>query len=229
LIGAGFAAIGTTSLGVAAANGLPDAEGLARAETLALAHRLGRLDCLFTVDIEAGFSEDPDEVAALAVELAVAGAVGVNLEDGRPDGTLAPVAEQQRLISAIATAAPQLYLNARTDTHWLRGESSLTDTIARASAYLDAGADGIFVPGLAAASDVATVVASVGAPVNVLYLPSRHTVRALADLGVRRVSYGSLLFRAALHAAVQTAQAVAAGQSTADDIPGYAEVQALLR
>jgi len=64
-------------------------------------------------------------------------------------------------------------------------------------------------------------------PVNILYTPGRHTVRQLADLGVRRVSCGSLLFRAALHAAVQTALAVARDEPVAGDIPGYAEIQRL--
>lgn len=86
LAAAGFAVVGTTSLGVAAAHGLRDAEGWARSETLALARRLGGLPCLVTVDIEAGFSDGPGEVADLAAELSAAGSVGVNLEDGRPGG-----------------------------------------------------------------------------------------------------------------------------------------------
>jgi 2-methylisocitrate lyase-like PEP mutase family enzyme len=86
---AGFAAIGTTSLGVAAANGLPDGKGVTRAETLALARRLRRLPCPVTVDVEGGFSDDPAEVADLAEEVAAAGAVGVNLEDGHADDAVA--------------------------------------------------------------------------------------------------------------------------------------------
>ncbi|WP_174514876.1 isocitrate lyase/phosphoenolpyruvate mutase family protein, partial [Streptacidiphilus anmyonensis] len=90
LAAAGFAAVGTTSLGVAAAAGLPDATGATRAETLRLARVIGRGAFLLSVDIEGGFSDDPGEVAALAVELSEAGAVGVNLEDGRADGSLTP-------------------------------------------------------------------------------------------------------------------------------------------
>src|SRR5579875_3746635 len=87
----GFTAIGTTSLGVAAAAGLPDAAGLARAETLALAERLTRLDCLISIDIEGGFSEEPAAVADLAEQLARFGVAGVNVEDGRGGGgSLAP-------------------------------------------------------------------------------------------------------------------------------------------
>ncbi|HET6214875.1 MAG TPA: isocitrate lyase/phosphoenolpyruvate mutase family protein [Micromonosporaceae bacterium] len=229
LSAAGFAAIGTTSLGVAASHGLPDAQGLARAETLALAERLTRLPCLLSVDIEAGFSEDPAEVAALVVRLAAAGAVGINLEDGRPQGTLAPIPRQLELIAAVKSAAPELFLNARTDTHWLAEgrPPALAETLARIEAYSAAGADGVFVPGLAGAADIRTVVEAVKVPVNLLAAPGRMTLREFADLGVRRVSCGSLLFRAALHTTVQTALAVSRDQPVMDGIPGYAEVERL--
>jgi 2-methylisocitrate lyase-like PEP mutase family enzyme len=230
LVAAGFTAVGTTSLGVAAAHGIPDAEGLARDETVALARRLGRLPCLVTVDIEAGFSEDPDEVARLAAELAAAGAVGVNLEDGHSGGTLADPSRQERLISAVKREAPDLFLNARIDTHWLGVDNSppLAGTLARAERYLAAGADGIFVPGLADDDLIGALVAAVAAPVNILYMPGRHSVDRLAALGVRRVSTGSLLFRAAVHAAVTTAQAIRSGAPIPADPQSYAEIQQLI-
>jgi 2-methylisocitrate lyase-like PEP mutase family enzyme len=214
LVAAGFRAIGTTSLGVAAAHGLPDAQGVARDQTVALARMLSRLDCMYTVDIEAGFSADPAEVAALVVELAGIGAVGVNLEDGRPTGTLAPVDVQCSLLAAVKAAAPQVFLNARTDTHWLGGYA-VDEAIARCRSYVEAGADGVFIPGLTAAEDIREVVRAVGVPVNVL------GNRAVAGLGVARISTGSLLFRAALGAAV----AVARGEEPSPGIPTYAEVQ----
>jgi 2-methylisocitrate lyase-like PEP mutase family enzyme len=230
LFAAGFPAVGTTSLGVAAAHGLPDAQGRARAETLALMRRLGALPGLVTVDVEAGFSEEPDEVAQTAAELSAAGAVGINIEDGRSDGTLTPVPQQVALIQAVKARAPELFVNARTDTHWLTGPEppGLDETLARADAYLAAGADGIFVPGIVAESDIQALVTRTGAPVNVLYLPRVHTVPRLADLGVRRISTGSLLFRAALHAAVRTARAVAEGHPVPGDLPSYADVQRLV-
>lgn len=225
LLDAGFAAIGTTSLGVAAAHGLPDGHGRAGAETLALARRLSRLPCLLSVDIEAGFSEDPAEVAELAARLAGTGAVGINLEDGRADGGLAPVDRQLELITAIKSRAPRLFLNARTDTHWLAKDPPLADTVARVEAYRAAGADGVFVPGLADEESIRTVVATTDAPLNVLFLPGRHTTGALADLGVARISYGSLLFRTAVHAAVTAALAIRDGEAFAPDgIPSYADI-----
>ncbi|MGY0072005.1 isocitrate lyase/PEP mutase family protein (plasmid) [Streptomyces sp. QTS137] len=227
LAAAGFAAIGTTSLGVAAAHGLPDAAGLARDETLALAMRLVRLPCPVTVDIEAGFSADPGKVVDLVAELADLGVVGINLEDGRGD-RLADIATQVALIGAVRERAPGVFLNARTDTFWLGVDASVAATLDRARRYVDAGADGIFVPGLAREEDIAAVTAAVPAPVNVLHLPALDLGR-LTELGVRRVSTGSLLFRAALNATVTTAVAVREGEPLPIGIPGYAEVDALSR
>ncbi|MCK2239865.1 MULTISPECIES: isocitrate lyase/phosphoenolpyruvate mutase family protein [unclassified Crossiella] len=222
---AGFAAIGTTSLGVAVAAGLPDAQGAARGETLALARLLTRLPCPVTVDIEGGFSTDPAEVGALAAELAAAGVAGVNIEDGRYAG-LADPGQQAELISAIRVAAPELFINARTDTFWL-GQGDIGETLRRVRRYVEAGADGVFVPGLVDTEGIRRVVGEAGAPVNLLFVPGRHSVAELGELGVRRVSTGSLLFRAALHAVVQTAAAVRDGRATAAGVPGYAEIDRL--
>jgi 2-methylisocitrate lyase-like PEP mutase family enzyme len=222
LCAAGFAAVGTTSLGVAAAAGLPDGEGATRAETVALARRIAGLPVPVTVDVEAGFGADPGELAA---ELAEIGVAGVNIEDGRPGGVLADPVAQARLVRAVKVAAPGVFVNARVDTYWL--DVDHTSTVDRARRYLDAGADGVFVPGLASEHDIAAVVAAVDAPVNVLHVPALG-VRRLAELGVRRISTGSLLFRAALHAAVRTACLVRDGLPVADGIPSYADVQGLV-
>lgn len=236
LADAGFAAVGTTSLGVAAAYGLPDGQAATRAETLALTRRIVRLPCLVSVDVEAGFSADPAAVGELCAEVAAAGAVGVNVEDGRPDGGLAPVAVQAALVAAAKAAGPRLFVNARVDTYWLAtvgagscGEPATpAETLRRAEAYLAAGADGIFVPGLTDPAVIGRLVGAVQAPLNVLATPGGPTVRQLAELGVRRVSTGSLLFRAALQATVQTARAVAGSDPVPPGIPSYAAVQRLV-
>ncbi|MEV8306378.1 isocitrate lyase/phosphoenolpyruvate mutase family protein [Streptomyces flavidovirens] len=217
---AGFEAIGTTSLGVASAAGKPDATGTARDETLHLGRRLARLPVPVTVDIEGGFGADPAEVAELAADLVRAGVAGVNIEDGRPDGTLAPLAFQRELISAVKEAAPALFVNARTDTYWLPGQ--VDETARRLSAYQEAGADGLFVPGLQDESVIAALTAEHEAPLNILYAPGRLTVARLAALGVARVSTGSLLFRAAVQHAVDVAGTVARGEVDAVGVPAYA-------
>lgn len=223
----GFAAIGTTSLGVAVANGLPDAAGMAREETLALAGRLVRLPCPVTVDIEAGFSTDPGEVGDLVAELADLGVAGINLEDGRGD-RLADPATQASLIRTVKQRAPGVFLNARVDTYWLGVDASVPATLNRARRYVDAGADGIFVPGLAGKDDIGAVTTAIPVPVNVLHQPAMG-LDELADLGVRRVSTGSLLFRAALHATVTTAIAVRDGEALPAGIPSYTDIDALTR
>ncbi|WP_199432339.1 isocitrate lyase/PEP mutase family protein [Qaidamihabitans albus] len=228
LAGAGFAAIGTTSLGVNSAHGLPDARGAGRAPAVALARLLVKLPCPVTVDIEAGFSDDPGAVADLAAELAGFGVAGVNLEDGRGGGALAEPGTQAALIRAVKARAPRLFVNARIDTHWLRADPPPTAvTRDRAERYLAAGADGIFVPGLSGDGDIATLAAAVAAPLNILFDPRRHTFDRLAALGVRRISTGSLLFRGAVHAAVTLARAVRDGDPVPRDLPTYADLQRL--
>ncbi len=213
LVGAGFRAVGTTSLGVAAAAGVPDGVGGTREETLRLARSLSRLDALVSVDVEGGFSDVPEEVAALTVELADAGAVGVNLEDGRADGTLRDAGLHAEILRAVKEATgDRLFVNARTDTYWLAG-APVTETEARLAAYRAAGADGLFVPGLRDTSVIAALTASLDAPLNILHAPDGPSLDALAAAGVARVSCGSLLFRAALGAAVAAAVAVAGGRA----------------
>ncbi|MFH8369752.1 isocitrate lyase/phosphoenolpyruvate mutase family protein [Streptomyces sp. NPDC018031] len=221
----GFAAVGTTSLGVAAAAGLPDGAAATAGATVALARRLGRGAFLFTVDAEGGFSDAPEEVARLARELYAAGAAGINLEDGRPDGTLAPAELHAAKIAAVKAAVPGLFVNARTDTHWLGRRQE--ETAARLAGYARAGADGVFVPGLSDPAGIAALTAVVTVPLNILYTPDGPGLAELAALGVRRVSLGSLLYRRALAAAVAAATAVRDGRPVDVGAPSYAEVQRL--
>ncbi|WP_189540369.1 isocitrate lyase/PEP mutase family protein [Streptomyces gelaticus] len=225
LVAQGFAAVGTTSLGVAAAVGLPDGAAAALDATLALARRLGQDSFLFTVDAEGGFSDDVAEVAELARKLYEAGAAGINLEDGRPDGTLAPVELHAAKIAAVKAAAPALFLNARTDTHWSGAREEETTT--RLAMYEQAGADGVFVPGLSDPVRIAELTALLAVPLNILYAPTGPTLAELTELGVRRVSLGSLLYRRALAAAVDAATAVRDGRPTDLSAPSYAQVQRL--
>ncbi|MET8942660.1 isocitrate lyase/phosphoenolpyruvate mutase family protein [Streptomyces sp. NPDC004542] len=217
----GFAAIGTTSLGVAAAAGLPDGAAATREDTLRLALTLGSGPFLLTVDAEGGFSDDPDEVGELASELWAVGAAGINLEDGNgPAGRLAAK------IAAVKSAAPGLFVNARTDTYWLAdGEG----TEARLDAYQQAGADGVFVPGLTDPRRITALVRHLDVPLNVLWSPAGPTVSHLAGLGVSRVSLGSLLYRRALGAALDAMADIADGRTPPGTTPSYDAVQALAR
>jgi 2-methylisocitrate lyase-like PEP mutase family enzyme len=211
LAAAGFAAVGTTSLGVAASLGLPDGEGASVAETVRLVARLSALPVHVTADLERGSVD-------AAVAAAEAGAAGVNVEDGLGDP-----AAHAALVRAIKRVAPSLFVNARTDTHWLR-EGDTGEAVRRIRMYRDAGADGVFVPGVADRSDIARLAAATDAPLNVLALPGGPPVRELAELGVARVSLGSLLFRAALASVVETALAVQHNATLRQDLPSYRDV-----
>ncbi|MFJ5896717.1 isocitrate lyase/phosphoenolpyruvate mutase family protein [Streptomyces sp. NPDC093064] len=217
----GFPAIGTTSLGVAASAGLPDGAAATRELTLRLALLLGSQPFLLSVDAEGGFSEDPDEVAEFARQLWEAGARGVNLEDG-----LGPPDRHAAKIAAVKSAVPGLFVNARTDTYWL-DDGDVTRTLRRLDVYQQAGADAVFVPGLTEPEAIAALVKHLDAPLNILYSPAGPAVPHLADLGVRRISLGSLLYRRALGAAVEAMAAVAEGHAPEGAAPSYAEVQAL--
>jgi 2-methylisocitrate lyase-like PEP mutase family enzyme len=203
--------------------------GRTRAETLRLARRTGDGPWLLSVDIEGGFSDDPAEVAVLATELAEAGAVGVNLEDGRADGSLTPPPLHAAKVAAVKAAVPWLFVNARTDTYWLGCGGGKVETVSRLAAYQDAGADGVFVPGLTDEASIAEVGAATALPLNILVAPGGPSLARLAELGVRRVSLGSLLFRLALGAAVDAAVGLrASGVLPAlPQVPDYAAVQSL--
>ncbi|CAL9634040.1 isocitrate lyase/PEP mutase family protein [Streptomyces sp. enrichment culture] len=220
LAGQGFEAVGTTSLGVAAAAGLPDGASATRDETLRLALTLGSAPFLLSVDAEGGFSDDPDEVGEFARELAAVGAVGINLEDGT-----GPADRHAAKITAVRSAAPGLFVNARTDTYW-SGDGDTAETMRRLEAYREAGADGLFVPGLTDPARIGHLAARFDVPLNVLYSPGGPTLAHLADLGVRRVSLGSLLYRRALGAALETAADIRSGRTPGGTAPTYEEVAA---
>lgn len=228
---AGHAAIGTTSLGVAVAAGKRDGAGETAPDTLALAERITAAGITVTVDLEAGFSDDAEEVGRFAARLAELGVVGVNIEDSDAAGRLVDPEQAAAKVAAIAAAAPGLYVNARTDPFWIERSAGAPDrhddAVARATRYLDAGASGVFVPGALTAPDVAALVRDIPAPINVL-VQSALSVPELARLGVARVSTGSLLFRMALGAASTAVREIAGGGFVpAPGTPSYEEVAAL--
>jgi 2-methylisocitrate lyase-like PEP mutase family enzyme len=232
LAGAGFPAVGTTSLGVTAAAGLVDGDGTGRAATLALARLLApRLSVPLTVDVEAGYSDDPAQVAELAAELAGLGAAGLNLEDAAAGGELRATDHQVAIIVAVRQAAPELFINARTDMYWLNiGPSAgrLTATIDRLQAYAEAGASGVFVPGLSEPQAIGVLTSQVQLPLNLLWQPGTD-LASLGECGVARVSTGSGPYRRALAAAVATAIAARDGDAPPPGEVGYRDLIGLLQ
>ncbi|WP_055596748.1 isocitrate lyase/phosphoenolpyruvate mutase family protein, partial [Streptomyces hirsutus] len=204
-------AIATTSGGVAWSLGRGDGEQATRDEMLAAAARIAAaVDVPVTVDVESGYGAAPAEVARTVAAVVAAGAVGINLEDSRAaGGPLFTPEEQAGRIAAARTAAteaglPELVINARTDVYLFGiGEESgrLDDVLARAAAYAEAGADGIFVPGLLDLAVLGDLSARSPLPVNAMAGPGGPSVAELAKVGVRRVSVGTGMAQAAYTAA----------------------------
>jgi 2-methylisocitrate lyase-like PEP mutase family enzyme len=238
---AGCAAIATTSAGVAWSLGAPDGDQLDRDLAVALIARIAAaVDVPVTADIESGFAETAEGVAGTITAVIAAGAVGVNLEDSHHGGPapLRPVADQAERIAAARRAADAaqvpLYINARTDM-FLRavGDPGARheDTLERAAAYLAAGADGVFVPGVVDPAAITALVEGIDAPLNILAGPGAPTIPELAKLGVARVSLGSAVAEAAYAVAKRAAdEALTAGTYTAlEGALDYREVNNLLR
>jgi 2-methylisocitrate lyase-like PEP mutase family enzyme len=206
---AGARAIATTSAGISWALGRPDGQGLTR-EAMAAAVRViaAAVRVPVSADVESGYGAGaPEDVAATARAVIDAGAVGLNLEDAPGVGgapLLAAEAQAARIAAArgaAAAAGVDLFINARTDVYLRKvGDAGgwFDETVRRARAYVAAGADGIFVPGVADADTIRRLAAAVGAPLNVIGGPGVPSVPELHALGVARVSVGPGLARAVM-------------------------------
>jgi len=221
LASAGFPAIATTSGGVAWSLGYPDGERAPLSEVLAAVGRITRaVSVPVTVDLEAGYAADPAGVRT-NVRLAIdAGAVGLNLEDGVRHLALRPIEEAAARIAAAREAAVEagvpVFVNARVDT-WAvpsGGDDAerLDETVRRARAYLDAGADGVFPIGARRPALLRELCARVDAPVNVAALDGLPSLAELAELGVARVSTATRLATLAYGAARDAAARLLAGE-----------------
>jgi 2-methylisocitrate lyase-like PEP mutase family enzyme len=188
------------------APGIPMAGGRARSRPAAWFANFEACRVHVSADVEDGYDDDPDVVAGHVASLGVA---GINIEDSTDEKLISPQAHAAK-VSAIKKRSPEVFVNARVDTYWLGQDANVAATLNRAEAYVEAGADGIFIPGASEPSDLRQLTANIPVPVNVLVVPGL-SLAELADLGVRRVSTGSLPYRAAIHAAVEVAQNVRNG------------------
>jgi 2-methylisocitrate lyase-like PEP mutase family enzyme len=200
VVAAGFPVVATTSAGVAAALGYEDHEGAPADEMLAAAGRIARsVDVPVTVDAEAGYGLEPPELVAA---LKLAGAAGCNLEDtDHATGALRDPDQHAGWLASVREAAAgegyPLVINARIDV-FLAGSGELPEALERARSYFDAGADCVYPIALADRATLAEFVSAAAGPVNVLATPEAPSLAELAELGVARVSYGSLLHRRAM-------------------------------
>ncbi|MDN7139475.1 isocitrate lyase/phosphoenolpyruvate mutase family protein [Pseudomonas sp. JQ170] len=214
----GFEALATTSAGLAFSLGRPDAEGaLSLDETLDNARAIVDATALpVAADLENGFSDDPKGCAEAILQAAQAGLVGGSIEDasGNPDEPIYSFHHAVERVEAAVAAARSLdfpfTLCARAE-NLLHGRLDLDDTIGRLQAFAEAGADVLYAPGLRTAEEIRAVVQAVAPrPVNVLMglAGVQLSVNQLQDLGVRRISVGSSMARAAYGAFYRAAQEI---------------------
>lgn len=204
----GFSALASTSSGFAATLGRLDMT-VNRDELLDHIRPLAAAtDLALNVDSERCYADDLPGVTETVELLADAGAAGCSIEDWNPvTNSIDPIELAVERVGAAAAGAANtgIVLTARCENH-LHGIDDLDDTIARLQAYVSAGAEVVYAPGLADLGQIARVVNEVGVPVNVLILPGGPSVAQLGDVGVRRISTGGLLSRIANGAMVAAAE-----------------------
>jgi 2-methylisocitrate lyase-like PEP mutase family enzyme len=234
----GFTAIATTSGGVAWSLGYADGEQAPLSEVVATTRRIARATALpVSADIEAGYGDTPEALAASVRAVIDAGVAGINLEDGVRHTTLRDVDDAARRIAAARAAAHAagvpIVINARIDV-WIVNTGAnqadrLADAVRRARAYLAAGADCVYPLGLTDRDTIAALVAAIDAPVNVGAFPGLPDLAELGRLGVARVSTATRLATLALSAAREAARALrSSGRFDALDAPlGYPDMQRL--
>jgi len=209
----GFDALATTSAGYAFSVGQRD-NTIDRDQMIQhVGAIVAATDLPVSADLENGFGDDPETVAETIRLAAATGLVGGSIEDStnRPDD---PIYDHQLAVERVRAAAEAAQalafpftLTARAE-NYLVGRPDLGDTIKRLQAYQEAGADVLYAPGLTNKDDIAAVVRSVDRPVNVIMglQGVQMSLTALSELGVKRVSVGSALSRAALGAFLRAAQ-----------------------
>jgi 2-methylisocitrate lyase-like PEP mutase family enzyme len=237
----GFDALTTTSAGLAFALGKRDGTGdVTRDETIANAKAIAdATDLPVAADLENGFGDSP-EAAAETIRLAgeVAGLVGGSIEDstgdpGRPIYDFAHAVERITAAVEAARAFKFPFVLVGRAENYLHGRPDLGDTIKRLQAFEAAGADALYAPGLTKEEDIRSVCKSVGKPVNVVMglRSGSFSVGELAAMGVRRISVGSSLSRAALTGFMNAAREMKErGTFTfAESAIPYADVNAMMR
>jgi 2-methylisocitrate lyase-like PEP mutase family enzyme len=206
----GFEALATTSAGYAFSVGRPD-NTISRDDTIAHAAAVASAtDLPVSADLENGFADDPGGVAETIRMAAATGLVGGSIEDAsaRTQGQpyeIALAADRIRAAAEVVRGLPFRFMLTARAENFLVGRPDLSDTIRRLQAYQEAGADVLYAPGLQSADDIATLLRAVDRPVNVVMglAGVQLSLAALTALGVKRISVGSALARAALGAVLR--------------------------
>ncbi len=212
----GYKAIATTSMGIAASLGYPDCQVITLSEMIeAITKIVNAVQVPVTVDIEAGYGNNLNEIIESLKKIIATGIVGINIEDSiNLSPKLIDVTEFCERISAIRALSDSLgfhlVINARTDSFYTSSGSpreNLSESIKRGNKYREAGADCIFVQPVWEKETIRTLVKEINAPINILSNPTNPAIGAgsslpsvheLQDLGVARLSLGSSLMKATL-------------------------------
>jgi 2-methylisocitrate lyase-like PEP mutase family enzyme len=209
----GFEALATTSSGHAATLGRLDGS-VTREEAIASAAAIvAAVEVPVSADLENCFADDPEGVADTVRAAIAAGLAGCSIEDftGEQENPIYPIELAAERVAAAAAAAHEgdvhLVLTARSE-NFLHDRPDLEDTIARLTAYQEAGADVLFAPGLRSSEDIDRVVSSLQRPVNVIARAGAPTVSEMGALGVARMSVGGAFAFAGLGAVVEAAQEI---------------------
>ena len=191
---AGFQGLGTSSHAIANALGYADGQKISVDEILFMVDRIVKaVKIPVSVDFEAGYSSDPEEVAAYVKQLVDVGVVGINLEDGVVKDGERRMEDPKILAHKIKAikAVTSVFINARADTYTTEHSDALNESIRRANQYAEAGADGIFIPLIEKEDDIKAVLTAISLPLNVFATPKLPNYDSLGALGVKRISYGA--------------------------------------
>jgi 2-methylisocitrate lyase-like PEP mutase family enzyme len=215
-------AIATSSGAVASALGYADGENAPLDVVAGLVSRISAaVSVPVSIDLEAGYGDTPDAAAKSAATILRAGAIGINIEDGLSGGKRQLVSPERHAgkIKAVRDAAQQLgihlFINARTDPFLLKfgsPDECLNEAVRRAKVYAEAGADGIFVPGLTDLALIEKIVQLTPLPVNIMVTQGIPEIADLTRVGVRRISLGPWPMLAAMRVIGQAAAAVVASK-----------------
>jgi len=203
----GFEAIGTSSGAIADSLGYPDGEKIPFEEMLYIIKRIKHATTIpLSVDMERGYTDNPDQLMNYIQQLLDLGVSGINLEDAQ--GEAIYLAKLQSIKSYLQQTNQQLFLNARTDVFLQKLDAPLETTLRRADLYRDAGADGLFVTGVQDTDTILQLSAGASLPLNVVATPKLTSYDALEKCGVKRISLAAFLYRATYRQIESTASSI---------------------
>ncbi|WP_298518168.1 isocitrate lyase/phosphoenolpyruvate mutase family protein [uncultured Kordia sp.] len=196
-----FQAIGTSSSAIASLLGYNDGEEIKFSELEYFIKRIvSNTNLPLSVDLESGYSRDPEKIVQHIKKLSALGVVGINIEDSivNEKRVLLDANDFAKTLTEIIQQLKKeniaIFINVRIDTFMLLQENVLQETKKRIQLYENAGVNGVFVPCIEKENDIKTIVNSTSLPVNVMCMPNLPNFETLTKLGVKRISMGNFLF-----------------------------------